>query len=209
MKQRHSLVRPETLGKIPPSVAEGRNTNHMNIFLKQLEFISVLAVSLLGLAGCTTVVPLNYSPSSVLSASGSVSVSDFQYLPAISGRIKPNQIRNTAISTPDFDQEINVFFRDAVFKELRFVGVKLDNKARVLNGEIKDFLIDDLGFNVDWSLNVLYRVKASDKILYEFESITKRRTTKFANTFGALNEVIKLNIDEIIKDPAFIKAIND
>ena len=179
----------------------------MNNSLKQLRFTSMVALGLLTLAGCTTLVPLNYSPSSVLSASGSLSVAEFQYLPALNGKVQMNQIRNTAISTPEFDQEIHVFFRDAVFKELRFVGIKLDNKARILTGEIRDFLIDDLGYNIDWSLKVLYRVKASDKILYESESVTKRRTAKFVNSFGARNEVIKLNIDELIK--VFIKAIND
>ena len=183
--------------------------------LKQLGFNTpnvLLALSLLFLTGCTTVLPLNYSPSSVLSASGSVAVADFQYIPALNGRVKPNQIRNTApLATLVFDQDIHVFFRDAVFKELRFVGVKMDNKARTLTGEVRDFLIDDLGYSVDWTVKVLYRVKATqtNQTLYESEAVTQRRTAKFANPFGAMNEVIKLNIDEIIKDPAFLKAINN
>lgn len=88
-------------------------------------------------SGCATTIPLNYSPSSVLTASGSVAVTDFRYLPAINGTVAPNVIRNTALGTAEFDQDIAVFFRDAVFKELRFVGIKVDSKDRILGGEIE------------------------------------------------------------------------
>ena len=188
---------------------------HPRWHLKQLQLrttaLASLTLTLNVLAGCTTTVPLNYSPSSVLSASGAVTVSDFDYLPASNGKVQPNQIKNTAMGSLLFDQNISVFFRDPVFKELRFVGVKVDNKDRMLTGEIRDLLIDDLGYSVDWTLRVLYRVKATqtNQTLYESEKLTQRNTAKFVNTFGAMNEVIKLNIDEIIKDPAFIKAIND
>jgi uncharacterized lipoprotein len=37
---------------------------------------------------------------------------------------------------------------------------------------------------------------------------TQRKTAKFANAFGAMNETIKLNVEDVLKDPAFTKAIN-
>lgn len=87
----------------------------------------------------------------------------------------------------------------------------MDSKSRTLTGEVGDFLIDDLGYSIDWTIKVLYRVKATqtNQSLYESKAVTQRNTNKFANPFGAMNEVIKLSIDEIIKDPAFLKAIND
>lgn len=184
-----------------------RTTNHIGFTIVQFG-LAVLMGSFL--AGCTTILPLNYSPSSVLSASGAVTVSEFTYAPAVNGKVQPNQIKNTAMGNLFFDQNINVFFRDAAFKELRFVGVKVDSKHRTLTGEIKDFVIDDLGYSVDWTLRVMYRVQATqgNQTLYESEKLTQRNTAKLVNAFGAMNEVIKLNIDEIIKDPAFIKAIN-
>ena len=165
----------------------------------------------IGLAGCVSdpPLPVNYAPSSVLTASGSTSVSTFRYLPAEMGKVEPNQIRNTAIGNIRIEKDVSVFLRDAVFSELRFVGVKLDNQERVLSGEVVEFLIDDLGFSIDWTLTVKYRIAApgSQAPLYEAEKITKRNTAKFANVFGALNETIKLNVEEIIKDPAFIASI--
>jgi hypothetical protein len=163
-----------------------------------------------GLTGCATApLPVNYAPSSVLTASGATTVSTFAYLPADKGVVTPNQIRNTAIGNIKIEKDVNAFFRDAVFSELRFVGVKLDNTDRVLSGEIVEFLIDDLGYSVDWTLAVKYRVNlgSSHTPVYEAEKVTKRNTAKFANVFGALNETVKLNVEEILKDPAFIAAI--
>jgi hypothetical protein len=177
-------------------------------------FGSVASLILLGLTffsgGCATPrIPLNYSQSSVSTASGSVAVSSFKYLPAETGKVAPYQIRNTALGSLKFDQNIDIFFRDAVFKELRFIGIKLDDKTRTLGGEIEDFLVDDLGYSIDWTLTVRYMVKSvrNGNTLYESTKTTQRKTDKFTNFFGALNETIKLNIEDILKDEAFIKSI--
>ena len=155
--------------------------------------------------GCVMTTPVNYAPSSVLSASGRVSVLDFAYMPAINGKVKPNQVRNTAIGSVLFEQNVGTLFRDAVFKELRFVGVKVDDQFRTLTGEIEEFLIDDLGYRIDWTVRVTYII--SGPVSYKSTKEIKRRTAKFENPLGALNETIKLNIEELIKDPEFITAI--
>lgn len=172
--------------------------------------IRIAAIALLSaLAGCASTIPLNYAPSSVLTASGTVQVAPFRYLPAEQGKVKSNQIRNTAIGNAYFDRNIDVFVRDAVFAELRFVGIKTGSEGNQLSGEIEEFLIDDLGFSVDWTLTVHYVVKDTNgNIVYDQVKTTQRKTAKFANVFGALNETIKLNSEELIKDPAFIHAIN-
>lgn len=118
-------------------------------------------------------------------------------------------IRNTTLATIRCDQNIDVFFRDAVFKELRFVGIRMDNKGRTLTGEIQEFLIDDLGFSVDWTLRVQYLIKGlQGEVLYAGEKNTQKKTNKFVNFSRTLNEIIKLNVDELIKDQGFVKAIN-
>jgi uncharacterized lipoprotein len=152
--------------------------------------------------------PINYAPSSVLSATGSVSVMPFTYLPAQNGRVKQNQIRNTAMGTLLFEQNIDTIIKEAVFKELRFVGVKTDSPNIKLSGEVQEFLIDDLGYSVDWTLRVRYVVTKNDGTLsYDSLKNIQKRTSKFANVFGALNEIIKANIEELIKDEAFRNAI--
>lgn len=174
--------------------------------------VSALTITgLLLFSGCATQpMSLNYAPSSVMTLTGSVSVADFTYLPAANNtNIKPNQIRNTALGTVLFDRNIDIIIKEAVFKELRFVGVKLDNQNRHLTGEIQEFLIDDLGYSVDWTLRVKYTIKESEsgKFVYEAVKNTQRKTSKFGNPFGTLNEIIKANIEDLMKDEAFVGAI--
>jgi hypothetical protein len=79
---------------------------------------------------------------------------------------------------------------------------------RTLDGADRT-LTDDLGFSVDWTLTVKYTVKLGNAgaPVYEGEKVTRRNTAKFANVSGALNETIKLNVEEVIKDTAFVSAI--
>lgn len=170
----------------------------------------VASLFLLVLAGCSTrPLPLNYAPSSVLTAEGKVDVTAFEYLPAKGGKIKPNQVRNTAMGDILFEKNVDAIMRDAVFSELRLVGVKMDKSGNVLSGRVEEFLIDDLGYSVDWTLRVRYVVTTpKGDVVYDQVKNVQRNTTKFANVFGALNETIKLNIEQTIQDPAFITAIN-
>ena len=174
----------------------------------QKKLVAIAIISAILLSGCaTTTLPVNYSPSSIMTVSGAVAVAPFTYLPAINGKVAPNQIRNTAIGSAKFDQNIDVLIRDAVFKELRFVGVNVTDQDTKLSGEIQEFLIDDLGFSVDWTLTIKYFVTDSSGVRYEAVKETKRNTSKFANVFGSLNETIKFNVEELLKDPAFSRAI--
>ena len=172
-----------------------------------------IAAVVISLAGCASPpIPVNYAPSSVKSATGSLSVSDFNYLPSTSAsgkRVAPNQISNTAMGEIKIDRNVNVFVRDAVFSELRFVGIKTNDTSRVLSGDIEEFLIDDLGYSIDWTLRIKYTVidKKSGNLIYQSVKTTKRNTAKFANPFGALNEHIKLNVEQLIEDPEFLNSI--
>jgi len=180
--------------------------------------------------GCATPpVPINYAPSSVLTAAGAVKVGDFKYLPAESRSdpalqttskktsktqnktrtIAANQIRNTAIGSVIIDRDVRTLVRDAVFSELRFVGVKTESDKLTLKGDIEEFLIDDLGYSVDWTLRVRFELvdTASQQIIYQSVKNTQRKTAKFVNVFGALNETIKLNFEELIKDSDFLQKI--
>lgn len=122
----------------------------------------------------------------------------------------PNQIRNTAVGEFRIDRDVSVFVRDAVFAEFRTMGLKTNDTSKVLSGDIEEFLISDFGFSVDWTLRVKYTLtdSASKKILYQAVKNTQRNTAKFANSFGALNEIIKINSEQLVEDADFIQAIN-
>ncbi|MPQ58454.1 hypothetical protein [Duganella sp. FT27W] len=172
-----------------------------------------IAVAALVLTGCANhPAPVNYAPTSTKTIQGSLSVAPFTYLPATpkAAKVVPaNVIRNTAMGEIKIDKDVSVFVRDAVFLELRTMGAKIDNPAKVLNGEIEEFLVDDLGYSIDWTLRIKYTVTdtSSTKVLFSSVKNTQRKTAKFVNPFGAMNETIKLNTEQLVDDPEFMKAI--
>ncbi len=108
------------------------------------------------------------------------------------------------------DREVSTFVREAVFTELRFVGIKVAPGSKILTGDVQDFLIDDLGYSIDWTFKVTYTVtdKVSGRPTYTSTKSVTRKTAKFGNPLGALNETIKLSIEQLLDDPEFIKALS-
>jgi hypothetical protein len=177
---------------------------------------SVLTITLLLLGtaiffmyGCARI-PLNYSPRSVGKVTGSLSISDFKYLPAETGKVKAYQVSNTAFLKLEFDRDIGIYFTDAVSAELRSAGVKFDDKTLVLSGDIEEFLVDEWKSYANLSLTVNYLIKnlKTGGTVYTSTKITKREASKLLQVSRALNEMIKLNIEELLNDEAFIKAIH-
>lgn len=160
--------------------------------------------------GCARI-PLIYPSGSINKISGSLSIYNFKYVPAETGKVKPYQIRNTAVGNLKFDKNIDIFFRDAVIAELSSAGTKTGDNDLSLSGEIKEFFIDELSASADWTLIVNYSIRnlQTGRILYESTKATKRNASKLINISSAVNEMIKLNIEELIKDENFIKAINN
>jgi hypothetical protein len=169
----------------------------------------LLASAMVFFYGCVRI-PLNYSPQSLIKVSGSISVSNFKYLPAESGEVKPYQVRNTAILKLEFDKDIGTFFRDAVSADLRSAGIQLDNKTLVLSGNIEEFGVDELKSHANISLKVIYWIKnlKTGDIVYTSTKVTNREASKLLHVSRALNEMIKLNIEELLNDKTFINAIH-
>lgn len=139
---------------------------------------------------------------------GDEQVGSFRYLAAENGKVKPNQIRNTAIGNIMPEKNIAEYFKTALFDESRFVGVKMGT-GPIVKGQINDVLIDDPGYSIDWTLDVGYQVLAADSSTpcYSDTKVLKKHTAKFANAFGTLNEVMKENIEKLFEDPAFVRCI--
>ncbi|MGF1745111.1 hypothetical protein [Vibrio minamisatsumaniensis] len=169
-----------------------------------------LSLAVLTLSGCATApITLNYSPSSTMSVEGSIDVGDFKYLPGeLNPEVKPNQVQNTAIGDIILEKNVDEYFEKVVFTESRFVGINVGGSQNEVSGEIQEFLIDDLGYSIDWTLDVLYRVKSKDSPnCYEKKQIIEKNTAKFANAFGTLNEIMKLNVEKVFSDPEFLDCI--
>ncbi|WP_321350090.1 hypothetical protein [Halopseudomonas oceani] len=169
----------------------------------KLKLLLILFIA--GMAtGCSTPpLTINYAPSSTMSVEGAMNVGDFRYIPGERPDIKSNQIRNTAIGNIYFEKNINEYIETALFTEARFVGIDMKPDSTQVTGEIKEFLIDDLGYSVDWTLDIRYQIAGC----YDRSQRLHKNTEKFANVFGTLNEVIKLNIEKLFADPEFVSCI--
>lgn len=173
-----------------------------------MKYIVSAIVFILFFTGCSQKMVLNYAPSSTMSVKGNIDVGEFSYLPVVTHKVLPNQIRNTALGDVIFEKNIAYYYEKAFFNESRLVGINIDGQNKI-TGEIKDFLIDDLGYSIDWKLVVDYKVTKEDgNICFKKEKTIEKNTAKFANAFGTLNEIMKLNIEEVFKDRQFVNCIN-
>ena len=177
-------------------------------FIKLVAAIMAAAV----LAGCANPpLTINYAPSSTMSVAGEMEVGTFVYLPGKNNKkVKPNQIRNTAMGSILFEKNINEYFETALFTEGRFVGISMNQAEQTVSGSIIEFLIDDLGYSIDWTLEVNYVIqsKSTGNECYSKVHKLEKNTAKFGDVFGTLNEVIKLNIEMAFADPEFVACIN-
>lgn len=182
---------------------------------RQIAAAFLVVVAAVGLVGCGTPTGLtvDYSPSSIKTAQGNVNVGDFTYSavnPKTSKPMPQNVIRNTAMGEIKLDRDVSKFVRDAVFTELRFIGLKIVPDGKVLTGDVQEFFIDDLGYSIDWTYRVKYTLKdqASGSVIYTSVKNIQRNTNKFGNPIGVLKENIKMSVEELLEDPEFMKAIN-
>ena len=174
-----------------------------------MKYLFLPALMVIFFTGCGPKnIVINYSPSSTMVVKGETKIGDFEYLPLQKFDIEANQIRNTAIGSIIFEKNINQYFKDALFNESRLVGISIDSDKNILSGQINDFLIDDLGYSIDWTIDVKYNLKKNGTLCFSKDKIINKNTSKFINVFGSLNEVIKLNIEELFKDEDFKKCIN-
>lgn len=180
--------------------------------LKKICLFSLLCMVLTLVSGCVSTTFI-YSPSSSLTATGSVMVSDFKYLPSINGKIDPKSIYTTSYFNIDLDKRVDVSYKDAVFKELRSVGIKTNSKDRILTGDIQEFFVDPVGFgDAQWTLRVTYYVRNmhTSELVYQGEKVERRSINKlFDDVYIApLADIIRANIDKLIEDKTFLEAIN-
>lgn len=185
-----------------------KKTGGIKHILAMTAIIFLWEIILFLVSGCARI-PLSYSPGTINKISGSLSISDFKYVPAEIGKVKPFQIRNKSMGSLKFDKNIDTFFKNAVIAELSSAGIKPGYNNLVLDGEIEDFLIDELSTSADWTLKVNYSVKnlQTGKTLYESTKITKRNVSKLASISRVVNEIIKLNIEELLKDVELVTTI--
>ncbi|NML30274.1 hypothetical protein [Paraburkholderia antibiotica] len=153
------------------------------------------------------------APHAKTHGTGSLSVAsarEFVYLPARDGHVSPNRIENTAMTGIVMKDDINQIVRNSVATSLRVAGFRLDDNRRVLSGSIETFTVDDTRSPALWILKMRYVVTdaATRKVMFSTTRTVKQKSPKFTSSTIAIEDTVKANVDTLIGDPGFIKAVN-
>ncbi len=119
-----------------------------------------LMILVLVASGCAMKMT-SYSPSILMEGQGRVTVSDFKYLPSDDGKLKSNQVDTGMGLNPLYSEnEIKDYVSDAVSKELKFIGYRLDPEASLsISGNIVEYSMDYIGLrNVDAKVSIEFIV---------------------------------------------------
>jgi uncharacterized lipoprotein YajG len=168
--------------------------NHM----KNAAPLIVLILTLL-LTSCSLTLPIAYSPSNLVTGTGSVSVERFTYTAARKGIVAYNQPEKnpSAIGDIYLSDDIEALFTDAVRKELRFSGYKLSEEVPIsISGNIDRFYYDWVGFSTQRiDIVVDFSVRKDGKVAF-LETISSHKEAPKAPGYDI--EAIKSAISDCI-----------
>lgn len=173
------------------------------------KMLSVILATLV-LAGCSATLPTQYSgvyqPRNYTLLDGSVLLGDFTYVPAKQGRLKDSQIENTAIGTLYLDKSIGDLAKEITAKELKHSGVTVGKGDITILGDVKELKLDDLGYSVDFSYTINYKMSKNGSIIFSKDYSPNTVTvSKFdGGRSSAVQNIYKLmgaGYDKFITDP--------
>ena len=107
-------------------------------------------------------------------------------------------------------EDINETVRNSIANSLRIAGFHLDAGKRILSGSIEKFSVDDTRSPALWTLKMRYVVTdgATQKVVFSTTKTVKQKSPKFTNNTIAIEDTVELNVEALICDPGFVKAVN-
>ncbi len=170
--------------------------------------VTVIVLGGLLCGGCSVKMTA-YSPSILMEGNGKVKVGNFMYDPIGNNIIKSNQIDTGSGFNPIYaEMDIKDYVSDAVAKELKYIGYKLDQKSiKVVSGNIQKWECDYFGlFYVDVLARIEFIVTSEsngeNKELYRKVHEGKFRANKLTVTeiTAVVNEGLRNCIKSFIID---------
>lgn len=163
----------------------------------------------LGACGEVTLSLPPYTPTTTDELSGSVTVQDFTYSPKPG--VKQNEIRETAAGRILLTEPVGVYYANAVRREFRQAGLSLRDGSCLLNGQVRDFAIDSLGFSSDYITDVQYTITGPNgQMLYDKGVQVKFNTSKFLAAqivMANINKMVSDNIQKMMTDAQFVDLL--
>lgn len=168
----------------------------------------ILVVFAVLLAGCSGTLPVEYTAQSFGKLPGTrANMGEFTYKPASEGKVKSNQIQNTAVGQVLIGEDVSNYVRRATALELEKAGTNITgNAARTIEANVLEAKTNDLGFSVTWSYAVLYTVKSRSTGNILFQKTYKaedRETGKFglpSDYTSTFNLMILDGIEQFMAD---------
>ena len=164
------------------------------------------------LVGCGTLPVSQYVPQNYTRYSGSVELGAFTYLPATEGKVRSNQVQNTAVGQILVATDIAQIAHRGTALELEKTGIDLKSSNVLLSGDVKKMMFDDLGFSVtiEYEIEYTFSSKNGDTLLKKIYKSDPKRIGKFgmANDYGnVVNEMVSSAYTKFINDPDVKKIL--
>ncbi|MEP9327219.1 hypothetical protein PPMP20_29400 [Paraburkholderia phymatum] len=131
-------------------------------------------------------------------------------MPALDGHITANRIANTATTSIVTKKGVNAAVRDAVVSAWRKSGIAVTTHDKlVLSGRIEVLSVDDARSPAAWSMTVCYVVtnESTNETVYVKRNTVHLYRQKFTNPAFAIDDVVKLSVDTLVRDPSFHRAL--
>lgn len=169
--------------------------------------VGVAIIASVFLCGCAATIPVTYTAQNFERYQGRASIGTFTYVPADHGKVKPNQIQNTAAGDAFVTVNIAEYVQRSTALELEKTGFVLDDSNPLqVSGDVLEFKADDLGYSVTWTYSIRYKItrKSDSKILLDKVYVADpKKTGKFglpSDYTSAVNEMILAGYDKFIRD---------
>lgn len=134
------------------------------------------------------------------------SARNFPYVPAREGHITHDRIANTAMTSILLKKNVEPSVRDAVAAAWRKSGIVVTAHDKlVLSGRIEALSVDDARATAVWTITITYVVTnaSSGNLVYTRGNTVHMHRQKFTNSALALDDIVRISIEAIVRDPAF------
>lgn len=189
------------------------------------------AVTVLLFTGCAaTTIPVNYSAQNFVRYAGKAEIGNFTYAPSevyvsvgtgttvisnsrraepsrkLATKVAPNQLQNTAIDNVYIGVNVADLVKRATALELEKTGFVIGDSNIQVSGDVLEFKANDLGYNVDWTYSIRYKLTDKSSGLELFSKIyiaEPKKTGKFgmaSDYTPSINEMILSAYDKFITD---------
>lgn len=119
-------------------------------------------LGILFISGCSTSIPVNYVPAPIIKGEGDITVGTVNYIPAIQGKVKQNQMQKATGAIGNIYTTVPVpeIVKKALQKELTAAGFTVNEASDTqIDISIDKFLYDWIGFvEVDFYTDMTFTV---------------------------------------------------